>query len=129
MGVGVLGASCVSHAPACAPTFVQHAGIAAVRGPQEPVHRMVAALKTKRDLIVNGLGKIHGIRCAHPAGAFYAFPNVAPILERAGLKAQGLADRLLADYGAAVLAGTAFGPGGGGHLRLSFATSPEPNRL
>jgi len=74
---------------------------------------------------VSGLGRIDGIRCACPAGAFYAFPNVAPILERAALKAQGLADRLLADYGAAVLAGTAFGPGGEGHLRLSFATSPE----
>src|SRR5207302_1596106 len=97
----------------------------ALRRAQDPVHRMVAALKTKRDLIVNGLGKIDGIRCACPAGAFYAFPNVASILERAGLKAQGLADRLLADYGAAVLAGTAFGPGGEGHLRLSFATSPE----
>jgi len=113
------------NAASCTTTFVQHAGIAALRGPQDPVHRMVAALKTKRDLIVNGLGKIDGIRCACPAGAFYAFPNVASILERAGLKAQGLADRLLADYGAAVLAGTAFGPGGEGHLRLSFATSPE----
>src|SRR2546427_11516240 len=86
---------------------------------------MVAALKTKRDLIVNGLDKIDGIRCARPAGAFYPFPNVAPILERAGLKAQGLADRLLADYGAALLAGTALRPGGEGHLRPSFAPPAE----
>src|SRR5207244_2818985 len=111
------------NAASCTTTFVQHAGIAALRGPQDPVRRMVAALKTKRDLIVNGLGKIDGIRCARPAGAFYAFPNVAPILERAGLKAQGLADRLLADYGAALLAGTAVGPGGEGQPGLAFGAA------
>src|SRR3989441_13358154 len=57
------------NAASCTTTFVQHPGIAALRGPQDPVHRMVAALKTKRDLIVNGLGKIDGVRCTCPAGA------------------------------------------------------------
>jgi aspartate/methionine/tyrosine aminotransferase len=117
------------NAASCTATFVQHAGIAALRGPQDPMRRMVTTLKAKRDLMVSGLGKIEGMRCPRPAGAFYAFPSVAPILERAGLNAQGLADRLLADYGTAVLAGTAFGPGGEGHLRLSFATSQEQIEL
>ncbi|MGZ8632464.1 MAG: aminotransferase class I/II-fold pyridoxal phosphate-dependent enzyme, partial [Solirubrobacteraceae bacterium] len=54
-------------------------------------------------------------------GAFYVFPNVA----QAPVGAEELADRLLEEAGVAVLAGTAFGAEGAGHLRLSYANSQE----
>jgi aspartate/methionine/tyrosine aminotransferase len=54
-----------------------------------------------------------------PTGAFYAFPNVTGL----GISADAFADRLLQDHGVAALAGTAFGPAGAGHLRLSYANS------
>src|SRR3989449_3375701 len=105
----------------CTATFVQHAGVAALTGPQDPVHRFVASLRAKRDMLVRGLNAIDGVRCATPAGAFYTFPDVSGVLARTGLACGALAERLLAEAHTAVLAGTAFGPGGAGHLRLSYA--------
>ena len=106
----------------CSATFVQYAGIAALTGSQESVHRFVAGLKTKRDLLVSGLNALEGVSCASPAGAFYAFPDFSGILYRTGTTCESLAERLLAEAHTAVLAGTAFGPGGRGHLRLSYAS-------
>jgi aspartate aminotransferase len=108
----------------CTATFVQYAGLAALTGPQEPVGRMVAGLRLKRDLLVRGLNAIDGVRCATPAGAFYCFPDLSGVLERTGLSCDAFAERLLAEQHVAVLAGTAFGPGGAGHLRLCYATEP-----
>ncbi len=84
----------------------------------------VAQFERRRDWLVDGLNGLPGIRCTRPDGAFYAFPDVRQIEERAGLSTEQLAARLLEAYGVAVLPGTGFGPGGAGHLRLSFAVSP-----
>jgi aspartate/methionine/tyrosine aminotransferase len=106
----------------CTATFVQYAGLAALQGPQDGVERWVASLKARRDFVVGALKGIDGVTCATPAGAFYAFPDVSALLERTGMTCQAFAERLLAEAYTAVLAGTAFGPGGDGHLRLSYAT-------
>ncbi len=106
----------------CTTTFVQYAGIAALTGPQEPVIRMVTGLRAKRDQLVRGLNAIDGMRCATPAGAFYCFPDLGAVLERTGLTSDTFAERLLAEQHVAVLSGSAFGPGGAGHLRLCYAT-------
>ena len=108
----------------CTATFVQYAGIAALTGPQDAVARMVTGLKTKRDRLVAGLNAIAGITTASPAGAFYCFPDISGVLERTGLAGRSFAERLLAEQHVAVLAGTAFGPGGEGHLRMCYATDP-----
>jgi aspartate aminotransferase len=108
----------------CTATFVQYAGLAALTGPQDPVSRMVAGLRLKRDLLVRGLNAIDGVRCATPAGAFYCFPDMGGVLERTGLGCEAFAQRLLAEQHVAVLAGTAFGPAGAGHLRMCYATEP-----
>src|SRR4029077_12288061 len=108
----------------CTATFVQYAGIAALTGPQDAVTRMVAGLRGKRDLLARGLNAIEGISCASPAGAFYCFPDLRGVLERTALTSRTFAERLLAERHIAVLAGTAFGPGGEAHLRLCYATEP-----
>jgi len=61
------------------------------------------------------------VRCALPGGAFYAFPNVRGL----PLSSDELASRLLSEHGVATLSGTAFGPGGDGHLRISYVSAPE----
>ncbi|PYO99042.1 MAG: aspartate aminotransferase [Gemmatimonadetes bacterium] len=131
LGYGVMPASLtdamttlVINNVSCTATFVQYAGIAALTGPQDAVTRMVAGLRAKRDLLVRGLNAIEGITCASPAGAFYCFPDLSGVLERTGLTCKSFAERLLAEQHVAVLAGTAFGPGGEGHLRLCYATEP-----
>jgi aspartate/methionine/tyrosine aminotransferase len=103
----------------CTATFVQLAGIAAVRGPQEPVRAMVEEFRRRRDLIVDGLNHIDGIQCRKPRGAFYVFPNVQAL----GMKSAEVADVLLREAGVASLSGTAFGAYGEGYLRFSYANS------
>ena len=105
----------------CTASFVQEAGIAALRGPQDVVDAMVAQFHKRRDVIVSSLAKIPGVRCHAPAGAFYAFPDVRAL----PIPAARVADRLLEEEGVALLDGAGFGEGGAGHLRLSFASSLE----
>lgn len=105
----------------CVPAFTQLAGVAALTGPQQPVERMVAEFRTRRDAIVAGLNDIPGVTCLTPPGAFYVFPNVSSF----GQPASVIADRLLNEGGVALVAGTAFGAAGEGYLRLSYANSLE----
>ena len=104
-----------------ATTFAQWGAVEALRGPQDDVGAMVAEFRARRDLVVDGLNAIPGLRCLRPAGAFYAFPEVAGT----GLTGAELAERLLAEVGVSVLAGTAFGTVGTNHVRLSYANSRE----
>ena len=128
LGYGVMPVPLAEHltrlmvnSASCTASFVQLAGIAALQGDQEPVRRMVAEFRRRRDLVVDGLNRMEGVTCARPGGAFYVFPNVS----RLGRKSSEVADRLLRDAGIAVLAGTAFGEYGEGYLRLSYANSEE----
>ncbi len=106
--------SCVN-----APT--QFAGLAALTGPQDAVHHMVAEFDRRRKVVVDGLNLLPGISCATPKGAFYAFPNV----KRTGWKAKALASALLDDTGVAIIGGPDFGILGEGYVRLSYANSTE----
>ncbi len=105
----------------CPAAFTQQAGIAALEGPQDDTAAMVEAFRERRDVIVDGLNRIPGFRCARPAGAFYAFPNV----QETGIPSKELADFLLQEAGVAVLDGACFGQYGTGYLRLSYANSVE----
>jgi aspartate aminotransferase len=111
----------LTHSVGCTATFTQYAGLEALLGPQDHVEAVRAAFRRRRDLIVDGLNAIPGIRCPMPRGAFYVFPNV----ESFGRPVEELAEYLLDEAGVAVLPGTAFGLNGQGHLRLSYANSAE----
>ena len=80
---------------------------------------MVAEFKKRRDVFVDGLNSIPGIRCLRPSGAFYLFPNISAL----GKTSKEIADRLLTEGGVAGLPGTAFGRNGEGFMRFSFANS------
>ncbi|MCH8063532.1 MAG: pyridoxal phosphate-dependent aminotransferase [Chloroflexi bacterium] len=111
----------VTNSVSCTASFTQMAMIEALGGPQDDAIQMVAEFKSRRDLFVNGLNGIPGIRCAMPKGAFYAFPNI----EGTGLKSAEFADRILQDAGVGCLAGESFGVFGKGFIRFSFANSKE----
>jgi aspartate/methionine/tyrosine aminotransferase len=99
--------------------FSQLAAIEALTGPQDAVDAMVGEFHARRDLIVDGLNAIPGVRCHRPHGAFYVFPEISAT----GVDGAELADRLLRDAGVCVLAGTAFGGVGRNHIRISYANS------
>ena len=105
----------------CAPTFAQVGAVQALVGPQDDVEAMVVEFKARRDMVVNGLNEIQGIRCATPLGAFYAFPDISGT----GLSGAEFAERLLVEADVCVLAGTAFGGVGTDHIRISYANSRE----
>jgi aminotransferase len=62
-----------------------------------------------------------GLTTVEPRGAFYAFPSVAAT----GMDAETFAQKLLDEQKVAVVPGTAFGPGGEGFVRCSYATAYE----
>ncbi|HSA54652.1 MAG TPA: pyridoxal phosphate-dependent aminotransferase [Gemmatimonadaceae bacterium] len=107
----------------CVAPFIQRAGVAALTGPQDAVRRQVDAYRDRRDRVVAGLRALPGVRCACPAGAFYAFPDFSGLLAPAGLTSRQFAARLLEDHGVAAIDGAAFGHRGEGHIRLSFASA------
>ncbi len=108
----------------CVNAATQHAGIAALTGPQDAVAEMVAAFDERRRVIVPELNQIPGFRCVEPGGAFYAFPNITAT----GLSARAAQDRFLAEAGVATIAGTSFGAWGEGYLRFSYASSIDAIR-
>lgn len=105
----------------CVSPFIQRAGIEALKGSQEPIFSMVEEFRRRRDITVEGLNKLPGVRCVKPRGAFYAFPNV----RESGLNSQEFTDLMLEQAGVALCPGHYFGDAGEGYVRLCYANSAE----
>jgi aspartate aminotransferase len=107
-------------------SIAQWAALEAIRGPQEEIAPMVREFHKRRDVIVDKLNAVDGIRCLKPQGAFYVFPNIAALL---GKTANGnrlrspcdVADYLLDEAKVAGVPGEDFGSNE--HIRFSYATS------
>jgi aspartate aminotransferase len=103
-------------------SFVQKAGIAALRESQQCVADFRAEFKQLRDQIVKGLRAIPGITCSMPQGAFYVFPNISAYFGKGGLKTPTDVFKGLLNQAHVVgVPGEAFGSQQ--HIRLSYATS------
>jgi len=111
----------VINSVSCTSAFSQHAAVAALDGPWEPVEQMVTEFRRRRDVVVEGLNRIPGVTCTEPEGAFYAFPGVGDL----GLSSKDLEVALLDRAGVACLSGTAFGREGEGYVLVSYANSVE----
>lgn len=103
-----------------APTASQIAALAALRVGAEHAEEMRQKYDQRRKLIVLGLNEI-GLETFEPQGAFYAFPRV----NLDGMDDEDFAEQLLAEEKVAVVPGSAFGAGGEGFVRCSYATSYE----
>ena len=114
------------NSSSCAAAFTQMAAMEAFESPESDaaVQRMVAQFQTRRDLVVDALNSMPGVRCQRPEGSFYAFPNI----EGTGLNERVLAEGLLEQAGVAVLPGTAFGAAGAGFLRLAYTQGEDDLR-
>ncbi len=104
----------------CAPTVAQYAALAALEVGEPYVEEMRAEYDRRRRLIVSGLNEM-GLTCVEPQGAFYAFPSIGVT----GMDDEAFAERLLHEEKVAVVPGSAFGEGGKGHVRCSYATAYE----
>jgi len=111
------------NSSSCAAGFTQMAAIEALSMPESEhaVHRMVKVFEHRRNLVVDGLNEMPGVRCQKPQGSFYAFPNI----EGTGFDERELSSRLLSEAGVAVLPGTSFGEAGKGYIRLAYTQSED----
>ena len=102
-------------------TFVQHAGVTALQDEDGSIERMRTAFKERRDYLVEEIGKMKHFSCKKPEGAFYIFLNI----KKTGMSARDFCNFALEKVRLAMVPGTAFGPGGEGYVRLSYAYSTE----
>jgi aspartate aminotransferase len=110
------------HTVGCAGSFTQRAGVAALEAPDSVVDAMVEEYDRRRRLVVDGLRSIEGIECLNPDGAFYAFPRISGLGFESSTE---FSTWLIQEAGVAVTPGSAFGPGGEGHIRISYANSQQ----
>ncbi len=104
----------------CAPTTAQDAALEALQNGEPFVKEMVAEYDRRRRLIVGGLNRL-GLTTFEPKGAFYAFPRITA----SGMADEAFAEALLKEEHVAVVPGNAFGAGGEGFVRCSYATAYE----
>ena len=101
------------------PTPTQFGALAALNEAQDEVEEHRQILKKRRDIIVKRLLDIEGFSCLKPRGAFYAFPGFYH-----DISSEDFAMDIL-KAGVICAPGSAFGKGGEGHLRFSFANTIE----
>ncbi len=107
----------------CANAPAQRACIEALNGPQDWVRETVAKYQEARDIVYDGIGRIQGISCVRPEGAFYAMINVSQLGSD-----MDVAMYLLKNHGVRLIPGSGFGDGGKGYLRLCYACRTETIR-
>ncbi len=105
----------------CATSFVQYAGVEAIRGDQSSILAMKEAFQARRDLILKTFCEIDGVQCMNPMGAFYVFPDMS----RYELSSNTLSELLLKKTGVTSVPGKAFGDAYDHHLRFSYSTSDQ----
>lgn len=102
------------------PTFLQHAGIVAIREGEPFIATFAARYRAARDVAIDALQGCRRVEVARPEGAFYAFLRVAGMSDSVALAKEALRRTKFA-----LAPGSAFGSMGEGYLRLCFARDPQ----
>lgn len=117
-----------SHMTSNASSISQAAAFEAVRNSQSDIERMRLSFWKRRDLVLEKLAKINGMRTSKPGGAFYFFPSIKSYLGKSfhGIVLNNsfdVARYILSEAQVAVVPGSAFGSDN--HVRISFAYSDQ----
>jgi len=102
-------------------TFVQDAAAVALTGPQDAVEDMRREYTRRRALVMQSLAGIRHVRVLAPEGGFFAMIDA----RETAIPSEQIRRRLLQEAGVAVIHGSAYGPGGEGTLRVSFASGGD----
>ena len=108
-----------SHTTSGVSILLQEAALGAMKNGDQTIRELKTFIKTNRDILVDELKKIKGIKLVDPGGAFYCFPDFRSFEE----ESQQLAALLLEKAFVATVPGIAFGREG--FLRLSYTCSTE----
>ena len=109
-------------------SIAQRAALAAVTGDMAPTNEMAAAYKRRRQLVLDLLADIPGVKANEPQGAFYVFPDVSEFFGKSDgettVKDSGdLALYILSKAHVSTVSGAAFGSPN--CIRISYAASDE----
>lgn len=109
---------CQENFNACANAPGQYAAAIALEHPElcEELRRTFAG---RREILMEGLSRIPEIRCNHPTGAFYVFPDISSF----GLTSEAFCNRLLEEQRVVCIPGSAFGECGEGFIRIAYTCS------
>ncbi|MEL7123006.1 MAG: pyridoxal phosphate-dependent aminotransferase [Bacteroidota bacterium] len=108
--------------------FGQKAAAYALRADMTPTHEMRAAFLKRRDMVIEGLSQIPGMKVNKPQGAFYIFPDISELYGKSDgnttiNNSDDFCEYLLHNVHVAVVTGSAFGAPN--CFRLSYAASEE----
>ncbi|HTX78176.1 MAG TPA: pyridoxal phosphate-dependent aminotransferase, partial [Longilinea sp.] len=104
------------------PSITQWGGVAALTGPKEPTHQMVAELDIRRNLFMEGIQKVKALHSFRPQGAFYVWSKI----DESWPGYQGKRDSwamtnyLIDQVGVGSSPGIAFGASGEHYVRFAF---------
>jgi aspartate/methionine/tyrosine aminotransferase len=101
-----------------ASTFIQDAAAEALTGPQDCVSSMRQEYARRRARVIE---QLHGVNVIAPEGGFFAMVDV----RESQIPSNQIRQRLMREHGVVVVHGAAYGPGGEGTLRVSFASGGE----
>ena len=96
-------------------TISQHAALAALTGPQEPIEAMLSEYKARRDWLMPALTEA-GFTYGHPGGAFYIYANIS----QTGMNAPEFCETLLRETGVMVFPGSMFGDESPDYIRIGY---------
>jgi aspartate/methionine/tyrosine aminotransferase len=102
-------------------TFIQDAGVAALIGSQECVEEMRRSYTQRRSSVIEALSGVRAAKVIPPEGGFFAMVD----MEECGKSSNEVRMHLMRDFGVVVMHGAAYGEGGEGTLRVSFASGGE----
>lgn len=102
-------------------TFIQDASAVALTAPQDAVDQMRQEYTTRRTTVLQAFRDVPRVRPLPPEGGFFAMLDI----RETGVPSDTARRRLLTEHGVVVAHGAAYGPGGEGTLRVSFASGGE----
>jgi arginine:pyruvate transaminase len=102
------------------PAFVQDAAVAAIDGCAGDVAAMRAEYRHRRDVFGRALSRVRSLSVPIPEAGMFLMMDVSGT----GMDGTTFAWRLL-ELGVCVIPGEAFGPGGGGRVRVSLLDAPD----
>ena len=111
---------CQENFNACPNAPGQYASAIALEHP-ELSEQLRDIFAKRREILLNGLAEIEGIRCGAPAGAFYAFPDISSF----GMTSKEFCEQLLQEQHLVCIPGSAFGASGEGHIRVAYTCDEE----
>jgi LL-diaminopimelate aminotransferase len=101
------------------PQAIQHAAIAALRGPQDCIQEHNAVYQKRRDLLLQAILKL-GLKARTPKASLYVWAKVPH-----GYTSADFAERLLEKASVVVTPGSGYGKAGEGYVRFSLTLADD----